>query len=102
MISSTSIILLASLFIFGANAVQINIGTLSKASFFTDKVDGMVIRDTAQFHYENIVDEVMSVHNEDLLSELTIVIRDPHRLTNALRPQTKYLGLNSVSGKYFF
>ncbi|KAI8874738.1 hypothetical protein K501DRAFT_289660 [Backusella circina FSU 941] len=57
----------------------------------------MVIRDTAQFHYETIVDEVISVHNEDLLSELTVMIRDPHHLTSVLRPQTEYLGLTSIS-----
>jgi hypothetical protein len=58
----------------------------------------MTIKDTAQAHYESIIDDVLSQHNEGLLTELSIVIKDPHDMYSILKPQADLLA-DSIQGK---
>lgn len=61
----------------------------------------MLIKDTAQAHYESIIDDILSQHNEGLLTELSIVIKTPHDMQNALRPQSELLmGSSSIQGNF--
>ncbi|CAO3701681.1 hypothetical protein G6F70_001668 [Rhizopus microsporus] len=50
-----------------------------------------LLRDTAQIHYESIVDTVLGQHNEKLLLELSQAIKDPHHLYEALKPEAELL-----------
>lgn len=50
-----------------------------------------LLRDTAQVHYESIVDTVLGQHNEKLLLELSQIIKDPHHLYKALKPEAELL-----------
>ncbi|KAI8636425.1 hypothetical protein BD408DRAFT_426125 [Parasitella parasitica] len=58
---------------------------------FNSVQSDMLIRDTAQAHYESIIDDILSQHNEGLLTELSIVIKNPHDMQAALRPQSELL-----------
>lgn len=61
----------------------------------------MLIKDTAQAHYESIIDDILSQHNEGLLTELSIVIKTPHDMQNALRPQSELLmGSSNIQGNF--
>jgi hypothetical protein len=62
----------------------------------------LILRDTAQYYYETLVDDVMNLHNEDLLTELAIMTRHPHQLTYFLRPQAEELHLGELSGTSSF
>ncbi|KAI7901342.1 uncharacterized protein BX663DRAFT_514166 [Cokeromyces recurvatus] len=59
----------------------------------------VITRDTAQAHYESIIDNVLSQHNEGLLTELSIVIKDPFDTIHALRPQAEHLIRSPIEGK---
>lgn len=61
----------------------------------------MLIKDTAQAHYESIIDDILSQHNEGLLTELSIVIKTPHDMQTALRPQSELLmGSSNIQGTH--
>lgn len=51
----------------------------------------MLVKDTAQAHYESIIDDILSQHNEGLLSELSIVIKDPQQMYSVMKPQADIL-----------
>lgn len=51
----------------------------------------LYLRDTAQSHYESIVDDVLGQHNEDILSKLSLAIQDPHHLYQLLKPEAEFL-----------
>ncbi|KAI8885640.1 hypothetical protein K501DRAFT_245616 [Backusella circina FSU 941] len=70
---------------------------LTQQAVIKSSTNEMVLRDTAQYYYETLVDDVMNLHNEDLLSELAIMTRHPHQLTYFLRPQAEELGLDRLS-----
>ncbi|CAO3606848.1 unnamed protein product [Mucor fragilis] len=58
---------------------------------FSSTKSDLLIKDTAQAHYESIIDDILSQHNEGLLTELSIVIKTPHDMQTALRPQSELL-----------
>lgn len=49
------------------------------------------LRDTAQAHYESIVDDILSQHNEGILTELSFVIKDPQEMYSIMKPQVEVL-----------
>ncbi|KAI9360654.1 hypothetical protein BD770DRAFT_441966 [Pilaira anomala] len=49
------------------------------------------LRDTAQAHYESIVDNILSQHNEGILTELSFVIKDPQEMYSIMKPQVEVL-----------
>lgn len=51
----------------------------------------LLIKDTAQAHYESIIDDILSQHNEGLLTELSIVIKDPKQMHAIMKPQADLL-----------
>jgi hypothetical protein len=62
----------------------------------------MTIKDTAQAHYESIIDDILSQHNEGLLTELSIVIKSPHDMYSILKPQADLLVDSTIQGKFLF
>ncbi|KAI8071137.1 uncharacterized protein B0P05DRAFT_549743 [Gilbertella persicaria] len=75
-------ILFLSLFLCIAQALQIN---------FSSQERNMSNRDSAQSHYESVLDDILSQHNEGLLTELSMAIKDPHTMYAVLRPQADVL-----------
>lgn len=69
-------------------------------------VGSMMVKDTAQAHYESIIDDILSQHNEGLLIELSFVIKDPQQMYSVMKPQADVLyGLERASqlqGKILF
>ncbi|KAI8982483.1 hypothetical protein BDF20DRAFT_912637 [Mycotypha africana] len=51
----------------------------------------MLLKDTALAHYESIVDDVLSEHNENLLTQLSTIIKDPHEIVSTLKPEAKHI-----------
>lgn len=79
-------------FLMAVQGLQIN---------FSSVKSDMLIKDTAQAHYESIIDDILSQHNEGLLTELSIVIKTPHDMQTALRPQSELLmGSSNIQGKH--
>jgi hypothetical protein len=68
---------------------------------FSSTKSDLLIKDTAQAHYESIIDDILSQHNEGLLTELSIVIKTPHDMQTALRPQSELLmGSSNIQGTH--
>lgn len=50
-----------------------------------------MIKDTAQAHYESIIDDILSQHNEGILTELSHIIKDPQQMYSIMKPQADLL-----------
>lgn len=51
----------------------------------------LMIKDTAQAHYESVIDDILSQHNEALLTELSFIIKDPQQMYSIMKPQADLL-----------
>lgn len=61
----------------------------------------VMIHDDIQSHYENMVDEVVSTHSEDILFRLARAMTDEDSLDALLQPQATVLLDHPVQGKSF-
>lgn len=59
----------------------------------------LMIHDDVQGHYENILDEVISTHSEDVLIQMAHSMNDQQSLEHLLQPQAIALLHHSVQGK---
>jgi hypothetical protein len=97
MISSTYFFLLSPLILLTTTVVQaaqISFNSYSPqvANIVSSGDSGLLlIKDTAQAHYESIIDDILSQHNEGLLTELSIVIKDPKQMYAVMKPQAELL-----------
>lgn len=69
-------------------AVQINFNS------HPSRVSGdtyLMIKDTAQAHYESIIDDILSQHNEGILTELSFIIKEPQQMYAIMKPQADLL-----------
>lgn len=72
------------------HGLQINIHSTKSSS---------MVRDTVQEHFELIVDDILGQHNEDLLSRLSTIIKDPHDMYATLKPQADLILDFNIQGK---
>lgn len=93
--SSLALITITALvsMVMAVSGLQINIQSIKTAATTT-------VRDTVQEHVELIVDDVFSEHNEDLLSRLSMIIKNPHDMYNTLKPQADLItsDMNNIQG----
>ncbi|KAI9476579.1 MAG: hypothetical protein EXX96DRAFT_577643 [Benjaminiella poitrasii] len=83
--NSFTIIFVCSFLLFAVQGLQINF----KSTLSNSKIT--VTKDTAEAYYETIIDDVLSQHNEGLLTELSAAIKTPHELSQTMRPQAELL-----------
>ncbi|KAI9247896.1 hypothetical protein EDC94DRAFT_589608 [Helicostylum pulchrum] len=80
-----TLLILLLVFLFGVQAAQIS---FKSSSYQQD--EGLIV-DTAQAHYESIIDDILSQHNEGILTELSFVIKDPQQMYAVMKPQVDLL-----------
>ncbi|KAG2209150.1 hypothetical protein INT47_005442 [Mucor saturninus] len=68
-------------------AMQINFNSHPSQSGGTYSM----IKDTAQAHYESIIDDILSQHNEGILTELSFIIKEPQQMYAIMKPQADLL-----------
>lgn len=90
--------LFALLMVVSVQGLQINFNSYSELNQYEEMASAMMVRDTAQAHYESIIDDILSQHNEGLLTEMSIVIKDTQQMYGVMRPQAEVLyGLEHAS-----
>ncbi|CAO3656059.1 unnamed protein product [Mucor hiemalis] len=90
--------LFALFLVVSVQGLQINFNSYSEINRYEEMASAMMVKDTAQGHYESIIDDILSQHNEGLLTEMSIVIKDTQQMYEVMRPQAEVLyGLEHAS-----
>ncbi|KAI8366133.1 hypothetical protein BD560DRAFT_401206 [Blakeslea trispora] len=79
-----SLVFAALFFLTTLQALQVNFASSTHSK-------DLLNRDSAQSHYQSVLDDVLSQHNEGLLSDLSMIIKDTDTMYAVLRPQANYL-----------
>lgn len=92
----SSIIFISTFLLLVVQGFQLNFNSIKPVD-----TNLMTIKDTAQAHYESVIDDILSQHNEGLLTELSIVVKSPHDMYSILKPQADLLvgSDSSIQGK---
>ncbi|OBZ89518.1 hypothetical protein A0J61_02419 [Choanephora cucurbitarum] len=78
-----SFVFICLFFITTLQALQVNFASSSSKDLLN--------RDSALSHYQSVLDDILSQHNEGLLTDLSMIIKDTDTMYAVLRPQASYL-----------